>query len=191
MENKKIYKIGDKIEVKEVLAVANGIVKKAVNVIATKGDKIAFELQEGKQEDLKKDLIQEVATQLILNNYIITKECYKIVRKYIYNKNRDLIELIIDTDTENDNDNDFKKMYDKIAYVKYINSYNEVTKSKYFNINELLRDLTERQKEIIFMYAKCNSMQKVADLLGIKKSSVSDAIYTIRNKINKMQYEIA
>ena len=188
--DKKIYRIGDKIEVNEALSVANGIVKKAVNVIATSGDRIAFELQEGKQEDLKKDLIQEVATQLILNNYIISKECYKIVRSYIYKKNRDSIELIIDQDGTDD-DNDFKKMYDKIAYIKYINEYKEIKTSKQFNVNELLKGLTERQKEIIYMYAKCNSMQKVADLLGIKKSSVSDCIYTIRNKINKMQYEIA
>lgn len=188
--NKKIYKIGDKIEVDEILSVANGIVKKAVNVIATSGDRIALELQENKHIDLKQDLVQEVATQLILNNYIISKECYKIVRSYIYKKNRDTIELIIDEDGT-DEGNDFKKMYDKIAYVKYINEYKEVKNSKQFNINKLMDGLTERQKEIIYMYAKCNSMQKVADLLGIKKSSVSDAIYTIRNKISKMQYEIA
>lgn len=188
--DKKIYKIGDKIEVDEVLKVSKGIARKAVAVIAASGDRIALELQENKHIDLMQDIIQEVSLQLILNNYIISKECYKIVRSYIYKKNRDTIELIIDDDGT-DEDNDFKKMYDKIAYVKYINEYKEIKTSKQFNVNKLMDGLTERQKEIILMYAKCNSMQKVADLLGIKKSSVSDAIYIIRNKINKMQYEIA
>lgn len=188
--DKKIYRIGDKIEVDEVLKVANGIVKKAVNVIATSGDRIAFELQEGKQEDLKKDLIQEVATQLILNNYIITRECYKIVRSYIYKKNRDTIELIIDDDGTDD-DNDFKKMYDKIAYIKYINEYKEIKTSKHFNIEILLQDFTQRQREIITIYSKVNSMQKTAELLGISKGTVNNTIRRLRDKIDKMQYKIA
>ena len=188
--DKKIYKIGDKIEIEELQKVSKGIARKAVAVIAASGDRIALELQENKYIDLMQDIIQEVSLQLILNNYVISKECYKIVRSYIYHKNKDIIELVIDKNID-ELDADFINIIDKKAYVNYINSYNEIKTSKCFNTSELLKDLTERQKEIIYMYAKCNSMQKVADLLGIKKSSVSDAIYTIRNKINKMQYEIA
>ena len=110
------------------------------------------------------------------------------VRSYIYKKNRDIIELIID---EDGTDNDFYNMQDKKAYINYINSYKEIKTSKVFDVNILLEGLTTRQREIINIYAKTNSMQKTADLLGIKKSSVSDCIYTIRNKINKLQYEIA
>lgn len=188
MENKKTYKIGDKINVEELEDVSRGIARKAINVIATNGDRIALELQEGKHKELMEDIIQEVTLQLILNDYVISKECFKIVRSYIYKKNRDIIELIVDDDGTN---NDFYNMQDKKAYINYINSYRQEQKSKVFDVNILLEGLTTRQREIINIYAKTNSMQKTADLLGIKKSSVSDTIYTIRNKINKLQYEIA
>jgi DNA-binding NarL/FixJ family response regulator len=189
MNNKKVYKIGDNIKVEDLQEVARGITKKAINVIATNGDKIAIELQENKHIELYQDILQEVATQIILNNYVITKECYKIVRSYIYKKNRDIIELIIDNNGENEND--FANIQDKKAYINFINEYKQEQKSKVFNINILLEGLTSRQKEIISIYAKTNSMQKTADLLGIKKSSVSDCIYTIRNKIKSLCYEIA
>lgn len=126
--------------------------------------------------------------QLILNDYIISKECFKIVRSYIYKKNRDIIELIVDDDGT---DNNFYNMQDKKAYINYMNNYKEIRTSKVFDVNILLEGLTMRQREIITMYAKIGSMSKTAELLGIKKSSVSDTIYTIRNKINKLQYEIA
>lgn len=189
MNNKKVYKINDKINVEDLQEVVRGITRKAINVIATNGDKIALELQENKHVELYQDILQEVATQIILNNYIITKECFKIVRSYIYKKNRDIIELIIDEDGTDGNE--FYNIQDKKAYINYINNYKEIKTSKIFNTNELLQGLTSRQKEIITMYAKVGSMGKVAELLGIKKSSVSDAIYTIRNKINKLNYEIA
>ena len=129
MNNKKIYKIGDKIQKEDLQEVTKGIAKKAINVIATNGDKIAIELQEGKHRDLIEDILQEVATQIILNDYIISKECFKIVRSYIYKKNRDTIELIID----NDNSTEFLDITDKKAYINYINNYREITTSKIFN----------------------------------------------------------
>ena len=66
MENKKIYKINDKINVEDLEEVSRGITRKAINVIATNGDKIALELQEGKHRELLEDIIQEVATQLMI-----------------------------------------------------------------------------------------------------------------------------
>lgn len=169
MESLKVkYKIGDVVDVQDLQEVVKGITKKAINVIATNGDKIAIELQEGKYRDLLEDLTQEVATQLILSDYIITKECFTIVRKYIYNKNRDIIELIIN-ENETENGNNFTSIQDKKAYIQYINNYQETEKTKTFNINILMEGLTERQREILNIYSKTNSMSKTAELLGISK----------------------
>ena len=177
-----MYKINDKIRIEDLESVSRGVAKKAINVIASNGDVIALELQEGRYKDLMQDLIQEVSMCIILNDYMLTKEAFKCVRSYIYKKNRDIIELIIDEDKTD--------VFDCLSYVNYISSYREVERSQVFNVDVLLEDLTERQREIINMYAKINSMQKVADLLNIKKSTVSQVIYRLRRKINDLKYEL-
>lgn len=192
MENsKKVYKIGDTIKEEELQEVVRGITKKAINVIATSGDKIALELQEGKYKDLWEDLLQEVALQIIQENYTITKKAFKVVRSYIYRKNRDIIELVIDADTENDT-SEFYTIQDKKAYIQYISEYyNDTKTSKTFNIDLLLENFTSRQKEILSIYAKTNSMQKTADLLGISKGTINNTLRRLRENIQKNQYILA
>ena len=51
-----------------------------------------------------------------------------------------------------------------------------------FNIESL--GLTERQTEIIKMYANLKSINKVAEILGISKQAISETINIIRNKVN-------
>lgn len=187
----RIYKIGNKIEVDELETVSKIIMKKALKVIASNGDIIAHEMLEGKHRDTVEDIKQEIILQLILNDYIITKECYKIVRKTIYQKTRETIELVIDK-TENENENEFYKIEDKKAYINFLNNeYNETTKSKMVNVAELLEGFTDRQKEIITIYANGNSRNKTAELLGISKGTVNNTIKRLRDKIEAKQYEIA
>ena len=186
----RIYKIGNKIEVDELETASKIIMKKALKVIASNGDIIAHEMIEGKHRDTVEDIKQEIALQLILNDYTITKDCYKIVRKTIYQKTRETIELIIDK-TENESESEFYKIEDKKAYINFLNNeYNETTKSKMVNVAELLEGFTDRQKEIISMSANM-SRNKVAEMLGISKGTVNNTIKRLRDKIEAKRYEIA
>ena len=63
----------------------------------------------------------------------------------------------------------------------------EETKNK-FSLNAL--NLTQKQKEILYIYSNSNSMQKTADLLGIAKSTVQKTIERIREKTQKICYSI-
>ena len=176
----RIYKINDKIEKNEIEEVSKKITKKAIKVIASNGDKIAIELLENKHKELFEDITQEVALQLILNNYTITKECYRIVRSYIYKKNRDIIELIVDDDDE-EKINELEKK----CYINYIsNEYKTEQKTKTLKIEEL--GLTSKQIEILKMSQNL-SFGEVAKLLNVSKSTVSNTIYRIRQKLQYLE----
>lgn len=80
-----------------------------------------------------------------------------------------------------DEENEFIEV---LSYNKYIvedTSYKLVKKAK-FNLDKL--GLTNRQKEILQMYASLKSINKVAELLGISKQAVSKTINVIREKVN-------
>lgn len=176
---KKIYKINDKINVDELEEVARGIVLKALRVIETSGNKFASRIIEHKDDDTLQDLQQSVILELIKNNYIINKECYKIVNKMLYNYKNDKIksvEIVVNDETNSSN-------LDFNSYVEYLKNDSEIEfkeiKSK-FNIDEL--KLTDRQKEIINIYSKMQSIRDVANLLNISKRTVQTTIERIRQK---------
>lgn len=176
---KKIYKINDKIEINELQEVARGIVLKALRVIETSGNKFASRIIEHKDDDTLEDLIQSVILELIKNNYIINKDCYKIVNKMLYNYKNDKIksvEIVVDDETNFSN-------LDFNSYVEYLKSdsaieFNDVKNR--FNINEL--KLTDRQKEILNIYSKMQSIRDAANLLNVSKRTVQTTIERIRQK---------
>lgn len=78
-----MYKIGDIIKIEELEEVAKGISLKAVKVIATNGDKLAFEILEGKKPEILEDIKQDVILKLLENNLRIEKNCFQVVRSAI------------------------------------------------------------------------------------------------------------
>lgn len=179
-----MYKIGDIIKIEELEEVAKGISLKAVKVIATNGDKLAFEILEGKKPEILEDIKQDVILKLLENNLKIEKNCFQVVRSAIYRTNKTKIELIIDEEKSN-----FLEYQEQKAYINYINEeIGTEEKSKNFLIGEILEGLTERQKEIVLIYSKVNSFGKVAELLGVSKSTVSNTIYRLREKIDAKSY---
>ena len=97
---KKVYEIGDKIEENEIMKISKGITRKALKIIEAssvnnaKNKKSGYNiyatrLLENKDLETLEDLYQIVSMQLFKDNYIITKECFRIVNKYIYNYKKD------------------------------------------------------------------------------------------------------
>lgn len=184
---KKIYKINDKIEVNELQEVAHGITMKALRVIETSGNKFASRIIEHKDDDTLQDLIQSVILELIKNNYIINKDCYKIVNKMLYNYKNDKIksvEIVVDEETNYSN-------IDFNSYVEYLKNDSSIEfrdiKSR-FNIDEL--KLTARQKEILSIYSKMQSIRDVANLLNVSKRTVQTTIERIRQKALQVANDI-
>lgn len=121
----------------------------------------------------KKDIKEEFK---ILN----TKKLYSLLNNVIY-KNRkieEVKELSIDTEEEEE-----EQKIEKTMYKLYNNKVYEVTKKENSKINIEMLELTERQKEILLMYAKTKSYQKVADMLGVGKTTVLKTIQRIRQKV--------
>jgi len=168
MDNlRKVYKIGDKIEVEELQEVSKGIVKKALKVIEASGNKFASNIIEGKDKDTFEDLCQSVAVALIENNYTITKECYKIVNHYLYNYKKSQVVLHIDDDDE-------KSELEKNSYIEYITTdFTQKTsqKTSVLKYKAILNTLTDRQKEIFKIYVKLQNLHEVARVLRFRLSN--------------------
>lgn len=186
MENKKVYKIGCKINVEELEKVSKGIVLKGLKVIESSGNRWASRIIEGKDRETMEDLQSIVMLELIENDYIISKECYRKINKYLYNYKVDKIKTVeIVVNDEEEQENGAVEYQSYIEYVRNINDYNGV-KNIYnkFSINEL--KLTEKQKEILNIYSKLGSYGKVADVLGVARSTVQVTIERIRAKAVRM-----
>lgn len=186
----KVYKIGDKIEVEELERVATGITLKGLKVVETSGNNWASRIIEGKDKDTFEDIKQNVILKLIENNYTITKECYRTVNKTMYNIRKEKInnvEIVVNEDTNSTN-------LDYNAYIQYvkeeINVINVIEKRNKMLLKEL--NLTKKQLEILNIYSKINSMQEVANILGVTKSTIQTTIERIRKKtmqlIQKVEY---
>lgn len=181
---KKVYKIGDKIELNEIEKISEGIVLKALKVIETSGNRWASRIIERKDIDTFEDLKQTVALKLIESNLVVSKECYKVVNKYLYNYKKEKvnnIEIVINEESNASN-------VDIQSYVEYLKTENDFINNK----EELKKvtleklELTEKQKEILNIYSSTNSMSKTAEILGIAKSTVQVTIERIRNKTIKL-----
>ena len=186
------------------------VTMKALKVVATNGDKKALDIlvyfKTYKIDDFE-DLIQAVALAIVENGYILKdslvikkhsfklkkevdgfkfiskvskKNSYRVVRKELYRMAKDELNCM----SYNNYIDDKKEYIESISYNQFLcnnNSY-ELEKKAKFNLESL--GLTERQTEIIKMYANLKSINKVAEILGISKQAVSKTINIIRNKVN-------
>lgn len=185
---KKVFRIGDNVELENLEEVAKGIVIKGLKVIETSGNRWASRIIEKKDVDTFEDLKQIVILEIIENSYIISKECYRKINKYMYNykinriKN---IEIVVNDDENISN-------IDKYSYINYIKEeQNEIEKkemAKKFSIEIL--ELTEKQKEILNIYSKINSYEKTSEILGVTKATVQTTIKRIREKTKKLCYSM-
>ncbi|MGM9881466.1 MAG: hypothetical protein ACI31S_01330 [Bacilli bacterium] len=176
MKEKKIYKIGDKIKIDELELVSKIIVKKALKVIETSGNKFATNIIEGRNNEMLEDLQQTVVLQLIIDDYIITKNCYKIVNAELYKCKKDKllnIEIVV-----NDEDASCTEL-DKKSYIDFCN-ITEPKKHEKINLNDL--KLTEKQMEVINIYSKLNSERAVASALGVTQQAIHKTLKAVRNK---------
>lgn len=183
---------------------------KALKVVATNGDKKALDIlvyfKNYKIDDFE-DLVQAVAlaamengykmnNKIVIKNHIFIlknkingfafinkvskKNIYRVVRKELYRMAKDELNCM----SYNNYIDDKKEYIESISYNQFLcnnNSY-ELEKKAKFNLESL--GLTERQTEIIKMYASLKSINKVAEILGISKQAVSKTINIIRNKVN-------
>lgn len=186
------------------------VAMKALKVVATNGDKKALDIlvyfKTYKTDDFE-DLTQAVALSTMDNGYIMNnniiikkhvfnlknkingfnfigkvskKNIYRVVRKEIYRMYNDDIHCI----SYNNYIDEKKEYIETVSYNQFLcnnNSYKLEKKAK-FNLESL--GLTERQNEILKMYANLKSINKVAEILGISKQAVSKTINIIRNKVN-------
>lgn len=211
--SKKVVKVINKKEGKEKsidFEIIKKISMKALKVVATNGDKKALDIlvyfKNYKTDDFE-DLTQAVALSAMENGYIMNdniiiknhvfnlknskngfafigkvskKNIYRVVRKEIYRLSKDEIHCI----SYNNFIDDKKEYIESISYNNFLcenNSYKLEKKAK-FNLKSL--ELTERQTEIIKMYASLKSINKVAEILGISKQAVSKTINIIRKRVN-------
>lgn len=179
METKKIYRIGDNVEIEKIEEVAKGIVKKALKVVETSGNRWATRIIEGQDRDTLEDLQQLVILEIIENNYIISKECYRKINKYLYNYKINRVKNVEIVINEENNSN-----IDRYSYISYIKEeQNDIENReivKNFSIENL--QLTEKQKEILNIYSKIGTYGKTAEILGVAKSTVQVTIERIRKK---------
>lgn len=205
MKNNSI--IGKVVKNEDLYKVAEGITRKALKVMETKGNKFARDIIENgnyyKKDDFE-DIMQNVVEQILIDNYIITKDCFKVVNKYINNLNKF---PTIKTITENGKikyikmekleiDKEDEKDVELLNYISFL-AYNDKKimmendkKEKSKDIIEML-DLTDRQKEILDIYSKIQNAQKTAELLGINCNTVKTTIKRIREKTSKLNIQIA
>lgn len=183
---------------------------KALKVVATNGDKKALDIlvyfKSYKIDDFE-DLTQTVALSAMENGYkmnnniiiknhvfnlknkingfdfiskISKKNIYRVVRKEIYRLSKEELHTM----SYNNFIDEKKEFIETVSYNQFLcsnNSYKLEKKAK-FNIESL--GLTERQNEILKMYANLKSINKVAEILGISKQAVSKTINIIRKRVN-------
>ncbi len=180
MENKGI--LNKKIESNELLQISKIVTIKALKVNASKGLKLAFEILEGKKKEWLEDLTQEVATQILTDNMVITRDAFRIVGRLLIRQQR-ISERLVVLDNSEEEDNNNNNLMDKKAYIEYLQKNGEIEKkSSTFDVESL--GLTNRQMEILNIYSKGHSMKETADILGISKSTVSNVIYRLQDKLN-------
>lgn len=176
-ENQKTL-LNQKINVEDVEKYAKIIVKKALKVISCSGSIYALKLLENKDINTLEDLKQEVALQLILDNYVINKNTFKVVRSYIY-KNYEKTETEIFTTEEEE-----EKATEKTSYISYINNNGtEKKKASKIDLKKLYKKLSTTEKKI-FQYYFINNMKKIeiAKMLDIKKQNITTYILRIKQK---------
>lgn len=211
--SKKVVKVINKKERNEKsidFEIIKKVAMKALKVVATNGDKKALDIlvyfKNYKVDDFE-DLVQAVSlaamengykmnNKIVIKNHVFTlknkvngfafigkvskKNIYRVVRKELYRIAKDELHCM----SYNNYIDDKKEYIETVSYNQFLcnnNSY-ELEKKAKFNVESL--GLTERQNEILKMYANLKSINKVAEILGISKQAVSKTINIIRNKVN-------
>lgn len=131
---------------------------------------------ENKDTDTLEDLLQDL--ELMNLEEKTSKEMYAYIDNYFYKTKKEdnaTVEIVVNEEEEEENN-----AIDKIAYINYISSNNYVEKQS-FDIDDL--ELTDKQKEILNIYATTNSMSKTAEFLGVSKSTVQTTIERLRRKL--------
>lgn len=178
MENNKKTLINTKIQEEDIEKYSKIIVKKALSVIACKGSIYAIKLLENKDMDTLEDLRQEVAIQIMLDNYVITRNSYKTVRKFLYD-NYEKTEIEIFTTEEKQEEKE-----EQASFISYINNNNEeMKKPKRIDFEKLQQKLSKTEKKI-FQYYFINNMQQVniAKMTDTTKSNINILIKRIKKK---------
>lgn len=191
MNNQKI--IGVCIANDELYNYAKGISIKALKLMESKGDTYASNILTYRHnycKDTYEDLIQEVIIQILQDNYIITKQAFRVVRHYLYNHSdyKKHFELLIDSDKDSD-----IELLNRLAYLEYntekiiINN----TKQEFAkNIVDAL-NLTDRQREILDIYSKTQNKTKTGEFLGISQQAITKTLQTIQAKLKKLNIQYA
>lgn len=214
MENKETL-INKTIESRELYYYSEIIGKKALKIIETKGNKYATSIIENKnyyKKDEWDDIKQEIILQLIKDNYIITRNAYKVVNDYINLKSNDGIVRIPKTEIVNGKrvvkkingkivyermfpveiDKDDKETIETIEKISFLQYNNKllIDNEKNVDIIEKL-NLTERQKEILNIYAKTQNQSETARFLGIAQKNVHKTMNIIKEKYKKIDIQFA
>ena len=130
---------------------------------------------ENKDTDTLEDLLQDL--ELMNLEAKTSKEMYSYIDNYFYKTRKEdtaTVEIVVNEEEEENN------ALDKIAYINYISNNNYIEKQS-FDIDDL--DLTDKQREILNIYATTNSMSKTAEFLGVSKSTVQTTIERLRRKL--------
>lgn len=142
---------------------------------AFSGNKRVERILENKNVEDLEDLLQDL--ELMNLEGKDASEMFKYIDAWCYGRKKEdraTVEIVVNEEEEENN------ALDKIAYINYISSNNYVEKQS-FNIDDL--DLTDKQREILNIYATTNSMSKTAEFLGVSKSTVQTTIERLRRKL--------
>ena len=144
---------------------------------AFSGNKRVERILENKNVEDLEDLLQDL--ELMNLEGKDASEMFKYIDAWCYGRKKEdtaTVEIVVNGEEEEEENN----ALDKIAYINYINNNNYVEKQT-FELDDL--GLTDKQKEILNIYATTNSMQKTADFLGVSKSTVQTTIERLRKKL--------
>lgn len=143
---------------------------------AFSGNKRVERILENKNVEDLEDLLQDL--ELMNLEGKTATEMFKYIDAWCYGRKKEdtaTVEIVVNEEEEEENN-----AIDKIAYINYISSNNYVEKQS-FDIDDL--DLTDKQREILNIYATTNSMSKTAEFLGVSKSTVQTTIERLRKKL--------
>ena len=144
---------------------------------AFSGNKRVERILENKNVEDLEDLLQDL--ELMNLEGKDASEMFKYIDAWCYGRKKEdtaTIEIVVNGEEEEEENN----ALDKIAYINYISNNNYIEKQS-FDIDDL--DLTDKQREILNIYATTNSMSKTAEFLGVSKSTVQTTIERLRRKL--------
>lgn len=147
-----------------------------VNYAFSSNKRVERILENKNVEDLE-DLLQDL--ELMNLEAKDASEMFKYIDNWCYGRKKEdtaIVEIVVNEEEEEEENN----ALDKISYINYINNNNYIEKQS-FDIDDL--NLTDKQKEILNIYATTNSMNKTAEFLGVSKSTVQTTIERLRKKL--------